>query len=167
MLHIDTTSRDDLVRELSIESVQYFTNLELAKDEWQSYDSPKNGKFIRLGTVIFIGPDISYGLRDLFSNQRTSLSHRDMCYHALQGMGEEIATRIVANMSSDGVFLGGFEGLLDAGYAKIVTAEGGTPNQLILNEKSYDFGRGDEAARERTREIAAAILAPNIEVVSQ
>lgn len=163
MLHIETTGKADLIRELSLESVQYFAGLELNPGDWAKHETPLDGKFVRFGEVIVLGATMDYGPLLTYVNRRKSLNHIDICQHVFRGMGEEIVERIKSTTPNDASCLKGTDYLLDAGYTSIKTW-GGKPYVIVINDESVDFGRGDESARQKTWELAEAALAPYITV---
>jgi hypothetical protein len=156
---IDSVTKKDMIRELSPEALSYFASIELGND-WNKYDKATSGKFVRLGEIIFLGSRINYGSVD-YDGQRKNLKHWEIMRFAMSDIGPvrraeiEDSAASMTTLKETGL-------MVDAGMSDIFVDNEGQPVELIFWRKSYDFGRADEAGRQRTAEIARATLGETI-----
>lgn len=163
-LQIDQVTPVDLIRELSPEAISYYAHLELG-DGWKTHERPTEGKFVRLGSKIFLGSTVQFGplewSRDARKDIRNSLRHVVIANVALNQMiKEEIEQLEVGDEKVLGMGV-----MLDAGSASIEVDSERNPVALYLEGRSLDFGKADEAGRLRTIEIAQQILGSSVEVI--
>lgn len=162
-LRINEVKIDDLVRELTPESLDYFANLELS-DEWKSYESTLEGKFVRLGDVILLGATIDFGPLD-YRKMRSQLTHDMMTNHGLNGIGDEISARVLETAVDDQEYLRNHWPLVDAGKSAIHTDNEGDVIGLTLDNRSIDYGKATDTIRETTGALARELLGSSITVV--
>ncbi|HSW78634.1 MAG TPA: hypothetical protein VLF88_01270 [Candidatus Babeliales bacterium] len=164
-LRIEEVRLGDLVRVLSPEGLDYFAQTKLSA-EWPPYKNLLDGKFVRLGEVILLGADIDFG-PDHFRFGRTHLQHEALLWHGFRGMGEDLQQRIKRTAPKDDTYLEDRWPLVDAGHSEIVLSPEARPIGLELTGSSHDYGRPDEATRQKTGELAQMVLGQNISVVTK
>ncbi len=164
-LEMEKVESTDLIRVVSPESLQYFASIELSND-WEPGESALRCKFVRLGEVIVLGATIDYG-KESWDGRRNSLVHLDLMWHALTGrLGDDVKRQIEETAPEDGKYLKDKWPVTDAGRSWISINASKWPTGLDLYADSYDLGRGDDNARQRTVEIAQGVLGPVIQVTT-
>ncbi len=138
-------------------TLRYFSEMELS-DDWPSDETALGGKFVRLGEIILLGATVDYGPIDQYRGKRSYLKHIDMLWHGFQDMGDDVTNRIRQTAPKDGEYLQRKWPLVDAGYSRIRVDGDGQPHELVLDNRSFDYGRPDEPVRQRTGEIAQLVL---------
>lgn len=149
----------DLARPLSLEAVIYFASDCLPKAK--GYESSRHGKFVRIGSVMVIGATLDHGKPD-FRGRLHFLQHWQL--GNFLRADEELA-KVAEATVTDEPQIGG--GLTDAGGTYIVASKEGVPTELWLSGNSFDFGRADEAGREKTIEVAQALVSDIITVTQR
>lgn len=142
----DSVVLADLIRPLSTEAIQYFADTRLEGPGWHPNDSHyfQLGKFVRLGSQIYLGSTVDYGPNYF------SLKHWQIIEYA-ETQQESTQERQSAVTPPE-----------DAGHFRILPVNG---YRLVLDGLSADFGRADEDGRRLTIHIARSILADQVEVV--
>lgn len=164
-LKIDKVNIGDLVQELSPDALRYYSEMVLS-DEWAPHDNALRGKFVRLGEIILIGAAIEYGPADHYGDRR-HIKHIDMLWHGMRGMGQGVQDRICETAPKEGNYLNRKWPLVDAGRSRIQIDCAGQPRGLVLDDRSFDYGRPDPTARQRTGEIAQLVLGANFHVAAE
>ncbi|HEY1645828.1 MAG TPA: hypothetical protein VGF75_05665 [Candidatus Saccharimonadales bacterium] len=154
-LEIEKVQLGNLVRELSPDALKYFSNMALSK-KWPNNENPRYGKFVRLGEVILLGSTVEYGDED-WLGQKQSVKHIDLIHHGYRTLSEDMTRRIEETLPEDAVYLKDTLPLIDAGQFYI-ELNNCLPFILNLRGGSYEFGRPDEATRQRTGAISQTIL---------
>lgn len=171
--NIDSATEEDLIRELSPESFNYFTETELGAG-WKSYERLGSTKFIRIGVGsegrIILGSTIDFGpLREVpykDTPRRGTIYHKDLLAHAHRNLGltDEDVRKILESRERRKMLSGdGF--MLDAGKAKLLALN--ATKFVLFSGYSVDFGNADEAGRVETTETARLILGEGFEVASE
>lgn len=149
----------DLARPLSLEAVVFFASDELPKAK--EHDTARFGKFVRLGEAMVIGATMSHGTPDhrgdlstVFHWQLIRFLHDD----------PELHQRAEATYNDEPHLRGG---LTDAGRTFIKVDETGAPVELSLGGNSFDFGRADAAGREKTLQVAQALVGDTVRVTGE
>lgn len=163
---INAVQRDDLIRELSPEAVEYFTSIRLG-DDWDRVDRVYDSlKFVRLGVgeaaKIVLGAAIKYGPEEHIGNRvtRKSVRHRDLLDFTLEQMSQDEMDAIRSTVNGRAILREDRSGLLlDAGRLMILS-DGPEPPDVLLYEKSLDFDRADPAGREETCALVQTLLSP-------
>lgn len=154
---------EDLIRPLSLEALEYFASgaIPVAK----SYESPLHCKFIRLGGAVMLGSAIDFG-KESWSGQKSSILHRHLLDHL--EVDEEAYAIAKAAADKEPFAAGGrYKAVFnDGGYAYI-RATDTVPSELVLTGASYDFGRADEAGRQRSVEVAQKLVGDTVLVSAQ
>lgn len=162
----------DFVREVSLEAIDFYakglSGLYMPESDERYFNSRERlmGKFGRfmvertpedeetvsknvllMGTTATLGPrGSSYGqLRhSLIKN-----ALRNMIWEGIDGLPKEGKLQVK---------------ILDYGHTCIVVDEGNNPETLLVSGSSFDFGRADEAGRQRTCELFSELLGGSIKV---
>lgn len=166
---IDKVTKQDLIRELSDEALDYYATIRLGEG-WPSYERATICKFVRLGAVIFLGSAIDFGKRPPMhrgrEGKRDSLYHRDIAHFVLSQEPIEKVQTIANTLASDERVLG-YQFMVDAGYAGIGVDNDKTVKSLLFSGDSFDFGRADSNGRQRTLAIARSAISASTEVFSR
>lgn len=164
---IDTVTEQDLIRELSPATLDYFAGITLGEG-WPSYERATTCKFVRLGAVIFLGSAISFGecppAHRGREGKRAKLFHRDIAFFALSQEPIE-KVQAIADTMTDGERVLGYQFMVDAGYAAINTDDNDAVKSLVLGGDSFDFGRADIDGRDKTLALARAVVGNGVEVI--
>lgn len=152
----------DLVHPLSVEAVAYFARTELRGGGWRENDSYnfKIGKFVRLGSRIYLGSTIDYG------TDSRNLQHWQIARYAYNHLGLE-AERMREQLEDIRpqpriLDLADLGLLLDAGSFVAADTDQLT---MVLSDKSGQYGKADEYGRQQTEDIARSILGDEVKLI--
>lgn len=159
-LREDTVTLGDVARELSPETVDYFSQLQI---EGISHAAGLVGKFVRLENVIVIAPQLKVWVGAF----RKPVEHRDLMGHALEDMGREISGRVETAEPHDDAYLLRAWHLVDAGHYRIGVDADARPNRFVLDGESIGYGRPEDAVRQATAALAQTILGHEIQVEAE
>lgn len=154
---------EDLIRPLSLEALQYFASGVIPVAE--SYETSLFCKFIRLGDAMMLGAAIDFGEED-WRGKKRSIQHVNLL-EFLELDGETYAIAGAAAASEPFTRGGRYPGVFSDGGFATIRANGSTPTKLVLGGESYDYGRADEAGRQRSGEVAQLLVGDAITVTTR
>lgn len=157
----ETLELNDLIRPLNLEAIQYFASGEIPTRS--GGQNTLSGKFVRIGNLMCFGTSIRFGRPDRFK-QLNFIRH----YNLLDEVAlteRELLVKATEEAFKEPTLHGG--GMNDAGQTLIVVDSDLRPCGLEISGESLDYGRNTDAVRERTIEIAQALVGPSIAVVGK
>lgn len=152
-------TKADLIRPLSPEALEYFASGVIPVSERDK--NTLKCKFIRLGETVMIGAAIHYGTNNWTSGEPKFVKHVDLLdeLQRTEALYKPASARL-----QDEPTLGRLP-LHDAGMA-VILAINAKPIELSVIGSSYDYGRADDNGRQRTVEVAQALVGSETMVIA-
>jgi len=164
LLNIETTSEDQLIRTLSPEAIDYFSDLEI-DDSWPNGTNPDMLKFVRFGGEIVLGSTLQHGPAIGYRSSDSEPIRKRIAHDDLVRWANDRRLDAQDPLSGDSL-MDQNAGLHDAGFTSIMSYTVEIPKLLILGGGSLNYGQATQANRANTVTVAESILGSNIKVIS-